>query len=76
MTIICKSNERITITLPNKDFSKEGDEFTVLKGNDDYESQDLVLSYTTGDAIGRLSIYGMGARIIFANGKWRICHYN
>lgn len=76
MTIICKSNNRITITLPNKDFAKAGDEFTVLKGNDDYESQELVLSYTTGDAIGRPKIEGIGARIIFANGKWRICHYN
>jgi hypothetical protein len=56
MTIICKSNERINIALPNKDFSKEGDEFTVLKGNDDYEAQDLTLSYTAGNAIGRLDI--------------------
>ena len=76
MTIICKSNNRITITLPNKDFAKAGDEFTVLKGNDDYESQDLVLSYTDGEAVGVLFIHGIGARIIFAGGKWRICHYN
>lgn len=76
MTIICTGTNRITITIPNKDFAKEGDEFTVLKGNDDYESQDVVLSCSTGHAIGRLNIDGMGARIIFANGKWRICHYN
>ena len=76
MTIICTGTNRITITIPNKDFAKEGDEFTVLKGNDDYESQDVALSYSTGHAIGRLNIDGMGARIIFANGKWRICHYN
>lgn len=76
MTIICKSNNRITITLPNKDFAKAGDEFTVLKGNDDYESQDLVISYTTGEAVGGLVVHGIGARIIFAGGKWRICHYN
>lgn len=36
MTIICKSNNRITITIPNRNFAKEGDEFTVLKGNDNY----------------------------------------
>lgn len=76
MTIICTGTNRITITIPNKDFAKEGDEFTVLKGNDDYESQDVVLSCSTGHAIGRLHIDGIGARIIFANGKWRICHYN
>lgn len=76
MTIICTGTNRITITIPNKDFAKEGDEFTVLKGNDDYERQDVVLSCSTGHAIGRLNINGIGARIIFANGKWRICHYN
>ena len=76
MTIICTGTNRITITIPNKDFAKEGDEFTVLKGNDDYESQNVVLSCSTGHAIGRLNIDGIGARIIFANGKWRICHYN
>lgn len=76
MTIICTGSSEITITLPNKDFAKEGDEFTVLKGNDDYESQQVSLSYTAGHAVGRLAVEGMGARIIFANGKWRICHYN
>lgn len=76
MTVICTGSSEITITLPNKDFAKEGDEFTVLKGNDDYESQQVSLSYTAGHAVGRLAVEGMGARIIFANGKWRICHYN
>ena len=76
MTIICTGTSKITITIPNKDFAKEGDEFTVLKGNDDYESQEVALSCSTGHAIGRLNIDGIGARIIFANGKWRICHYN
>lgn len=76
MTIICTGTSKITITLPNADFAKEGDEFTVLKGNDDYENQEVVFSYNTGDAVGGLHINGMGARIIFANGKWRICHYN
>lgn len=76
MTIICTGTSKITITLPNADFAKEGDEFTVLKGNDDYENQEVVFSHNTGDAVGGLHINGMGARIIFANGKWRICHYN
>ena len=76
MTIICTGTSKITITLPNADFAKEGDEFTVLKGNDDYENQEVVFSYNVGDAVGGLHINGMGARIIFANGKWRICHYN
>lgn len=76
MTIICKSNNRITITIPNKNFAKEGDEFTVLKGNDNYQSQEVQLSCIDGQAVGKLYIDGMGARIIFANGKWRICQYN
>ena len=76
MTIICTGSNKITITLPNKDFAKEGDEFTVLKGNDDYESQDVSFSYNTGHAVGKLGIEGIGARIVFANGKWRICHYS
>lgn len=75
MTIICKSNNRITITLPNKDFAKEGDEFTVLKGNDKYQQQEVLLSYIDGQAVGKFNIDGMGARIIFANDKWRICQY-
>ena len=76
MTIICKSNNRITITIPNRNFAKEGDEFTVLKGNDNYQSQEVQLSCIDGHAVGKLYINGMGARIIFANGKWRICQYN
>lgn len=76
MTIICTGSSRITITIPNVDFAKEGDEFTVLKGNDNYKSQEVVLSCNTGDAVGELYVNGMGARIIFANGKWRICHYS
>lgn len=76
MTIICKSKNRITITIPNKNFAKEGDEFTVLKGNDNYQSQEVQLSCIDGNAVGELYINGMGARIIFANGKWRICQYN
>lgn len=76
MTIICKSTKRVTITLPDKNFAKEGDEFTILKGNDNYKSQEVVLSHNTGEAVGDLFINGIGARIIFAGGKWRICHYN
>lgn len=76
MTIICTGSSRITITIPNVDFAKEGDEFTVLKGNDNYKGQEVVLSCNTGDAVGELYVNGMGARIIFANGKWRICHYS
>lgn len=76
MTVICTSTKKITITLPNKDFAKEGDEFTVLKGNDDYQSQEVVLSWLSQNAVGQQTITGMGARIIFANGKWRVCHYS
>ena len=76
MTIICKSTKRVTITLPDKNFAKEGDEFTILKGNDNYKSQEVVLSHNTGEAVGDLFINGIGARIIFAGDKWRICHYN
>lgn len=76
MTILCKSTKKITITLPDKNFAKEGDEFTILKGNDNYKSQEVVLSYNDGEAVGDLFISGIGARIIFAGDKWRICHYN
>lgn len=76
MTVICTSTKKITITLPNKDFAKEGDEFTVLKGNDDYQRQEVVLSWLSQNAVGQQTITGMGARIIFANGKWRVCHYS
>lgn len=76
MTVICTSTKKITITLPNKDFAKEGDEFTVLKGNDDYQRQEVALSWLSQNAVGQQTITGMGARIIFANGKWRVCHYS